>query len=130
MNHGHREGMAYHVYIEQDGKVYFGTKFDYRGSHAYGRNNGTIGVCLSGDFRKNKPTDKQLKALVDVLAHIKKQPHIHPKVKILTHSEVMKLKVGKYNPVLDYDCPGDLLNYLKEYLDKPIVKDRRSSRGL
>lgn len=62
--------IGYHYYITRDGKIHNGRPIEYIGAHAKGHNKNTIGICLEGDFRKDKPTAEQLeilKTLVKVL---------------------------------------------------------------
>lgn len=62
--------IGYHYYITKDGKMHNGRPIEYIGAHAKGHNKNTIGICLEGDFRKDKPTIEQLeilKILVKVL---------------------------------------------------------------
>lgn len=114
-----RKGLAYHYYIEQDGTISVGHGLDYRGEHSLGRNNGTIGVCLSGDFQgKTNPSDAQLQALVNVCALIKKSDLASPDIKILTHKELMRIRVGSYKPIFTYDCPGNLKDHLVKYVNR------------
>lgn len=65
-------GIGYHYYIRKDGQIYQGRPIKYVGSHCAGNNSCSIGVCLEGDFRKEKPTDEQIKSLNELVPHIRK----------------------------------------------------------
>lgn len=118
-----RKGLAYHYYIEQDGTISVGHSIDFRGEHALGRNNGTIGVCLSGDFSwRTTPSDLQLQALVKVCTEIKQSKLASPSIKILTHKELMRIRVGSYKPIYTYDCPGNLKDHLIKYVNRTMPR--------
>lgn len=51
--------IGYHFVIHPDGSLEFGRPLKFIGAHAKGRNSKTIGVCFTGDFRKNDPTAAQ-----------------------------------------------------------------------
>ena len=55
--------IGYHYYITRDGKMHNGRPIEYIGAHAKGHNKNTIGICLEGDFREDKPTAEQLEIL-------------------------------------------------------------------
>lgn len=121
VSHG-KEGLAYHYYIDQAGAAHIGRPLEYRGQHAKGRNNGTIGVCLSGDFSRAAPNDAQLQALVRVCTEIKKSDLSSPSIKILTHKEIMRIRVGSYKPEYGYDCPFNLKDHLIKYVNRTMPR--------
>ncbi|MEQ8168737.1 MAG: transglycosylase SLT domain-containing protein [Candidatus Eremiobacterota bacterium] len=111
----HREHLAngwlcigYHVVIKKDGTIQYGRPMDSVGAQVEGFNSCSLGVCLIGYFHKDsinkgqwpdKPTDAQLKSLVEVLVNWKRKiPH---EVKIVGHREL--------NPTA---CPGDGFTHL------------------
>ena len=56
--------VGYHYMIDVDGAIYEGRNLGVRGVHTQGRNTGSAGVCLLGDFRFRAPTPAQWDALV------------------------------------------------------------------
>lgn len=95
--------VGYHCFIKSDGTVQWGRPMDSQGAHAYSSNHNSLGVCLAGYFHKDKvntgqwsdkPTDEQLRSLVDVLVNWKKK--IPQQVKIVGHRELCATS-----------CPGD-----------------------
>lgn len=51
-------GVGYHFVIERDGTIRKGRDLDRVGAHAYGHNNHSIGICLSGGVNaEGKPED-------------------------------------------------------------------------
>ena len=61
-------GIGYHFYITKKGEIYEGRPLDAVGSHAYGYNSRSIGVCFEGDFNEEEMTDCQLDASVMLLS--------------------------------------------------------------
>ena len=67
--------IGYHFLVDADGKIYEGRDLAARGAHTKGRNTGSAGLCLMGDFRYVAPSAAQWNAaaklarwLVDELA--------------------------------------------------------------
>lgn len=67
------DGIGYHRVIEGDGTVKMGRDDTRIGAHAYGANTGTLGVCVTGNFDKEKPSPAQLEALIQTLAALCKR---------------------------------------------------------
>lgn len=79
-------GIGYHFYIRKDGTIYEGRPLEYIGSHCLGQNSISIGVALEGDFRYEKPTDKQITAAKQVIKDIIK---VYPKIKrVYNHKDL------------------------------------------
>lgn len=63
-------GIGYSYVIEPNGDILFCNPINWRTYHVGNSNNFSIGICLTGDFRTEEPTDAQkrsLKRLVDRL---------------------------------------------------------------
>lgn len=56
--------VGYHFMLDVDGAIYQGRELGVRGVHTQGRNTGSAGVCLLGDFRYRSPPTAQWDALV------------------------------------------------------------------
>lgn len=69
-------GIGYHFYITQDGVIYRGRPVEYIGSHCRGNNANSIGICLEGDFRKEKPTEEQLLSMSRLIKDLKNKYQI------------------------------------------------------
>jgi len=81
-------GIGYHFLIRKDGTVEEGRPIQYVGAHCNGNNSCSIGVCLEGDFRKEKPTNEQIEALNNLIPKIRK---VYPTIKrILNHNDLYK----------------------------------------
>lgn len=65
-------GIGYHYYITKDGKVWRGRPQPLQGSHCKGYNAKSLGICLEGDFRKEKPTEEQIDSLKELVNYLKK----------------------------------------------------------
>lgn len=77
----------------------------YKGEgHQRGNGIKSFDVALTGDFRKDEPTEFQIEALKEVIKH-----HGY---EVIGHKELKKrgATLGK----LETECPGNLMSYLKE----------------
>ncbi len=64
--------VGYHYIIgngtfSKDGEIEKGRMLPFRGAHAKGGNQDSIGICLVGDFNLNHPSDSQLSSLCALL---------------------------------------------------------------
>lgn len=59
------KGIAYHYFIRKDGTIYRGRQEHHKGGHLLsGENNGTLGICLEGNYDKEKEVpEAQMNAL-------------------------------------------------------------------
>jgi hypothetical protein len=62
MNRGFAD-IGYHFVIDGDGGLYEGRPLNVRGAHTSGRNTGTVGIALMGNFENGPPPPAQLVAL-------------------------------------------------------------------
>ncbi len=100
-------GMAYHFVISngsnglRDGLIETGARWvkQLQGGHCRQDdvNETGIGICLVGDFTREKPTDKQMDALVTLVRGLQTQFGI-PADKVVGHGEI----IGEYS-----ECPGN-----------------------
>lgn len=109
----HFQDIGYHHFIEADGDHVPGRDEKLRGAHVakkielpdgtkklYSANNGTIAVCLAGDFVRAMPTPKQLNSLRLLIGDIRARHKGY--LELLGHKEVMA-RLGFPNHT---DCPG------------------------
>ncbi len=107
------DGLGYHFvvnngvykngYGKRDGWVEVGYRWRKQETGSHCRANGdhsnyynkhTIGICLTGDFEKTRPTSRQMKSLVKLVSFLQKRYNI-PKSRIKAHSDIKSTK-----------CPG------------------------
>ena len=55
--------IGYHFVVSPSGRVFRGRPVDRLGAHCKGHNVGTLGICLMGDFERERPTRAALDAL-------------------------------------------------------------------
>ena len=55
--------IGYHFVIAPSGRIYAGRPVDRIGANVLGHNRGTVGICLMGDFRHERPTAAALRSL-------------------------------------------------------------------
>lgn len=94
--------IAYHYVIRRNGDLEIGRDLSKIGSHAFGRNKTSIGICLSG----NTATSKQIKTLYKLCKRLAK---LCPYLK----------KIERHNE----ECPG--LSVDVEKLEQDIIGGRK-----
>ena len=100
--------IGYHYFITGNGIVRQTRRDDDYGIHcrANKMNSKSIGICLTGNFETEQPSEKQLASLKIILERLKKNYNIENN-NILGHCEVIESKTA---------CPGkNLLNWLNKY---------------
>ena len=89
-------GIGYHFVIRKNGSIERGRPLEAIGAHAGpGANGNSIGVCLSGNFMNERPTDQQITALVELLVWL--NDYYKSDLEVKLHREVMATA-----------CPGTL----------------------
>ena len=58
--------VGYHFVVSPSGRIFGGRPVDRLGAHVAGHNAGTVGICLMGNFERERPTDAALAALEHV----------------------------------------------------------------
>jgi N-acetyl-anhydromuramyl-L-alanine amidase AmpD len=101
-------GIGYHFYIRKDGSIYRGRQIDAVGAHTVGYSETGIGVCLEGDFTKEKPSQVQQDSLVWIL---KALVEMYPAARIVGHGQVGATA-----------CPGHLLD-LDKIIDTTLQQE-------
>jgi N-acetylmuramoyl-L-alanine amidase len=93
------DNIAYHYVIDADGVVYECRKEHHNGSHTYGANKTSIGVCCIGnyDLGYDTLTPDMSKTLVGLLDDIRSRYKI-PRTSVFGHREFA-----------DKSCPGHLI---------------------
>ncbi len=112
--------IAYHFFIDTDGKTYEARPLGYVGSHSEGDNTFNVGIVLNGDFQKKPPTLAQQKALNQLLQGLKQLcPGGYPEG-LWTHRERKALKFPG-QPAKQTACPGDHLHRLGQRLKQKYL---------
>lgn len=88
-------GIGYHYYIRKDGQIYGGRPQWAIGAHCTGHNSNSLGICLEGNFEKEKPSEEQLNSLKWLIEYLRK---LFPIREVKGHRD--------YNPTA---CPGKYL---------------------
>ncbi|MCF7910414.1 N-acetylmuramoyl-L-alanine amidase [Candidatus Pacearchaeota archaeon] len=97
------EDIGYHWLINSSGKILKGRDEKFVGAHVFGYNKYSLGICLIGNYEKNKPTKKQLNSLLKLLKEKIKQYKIKPE-NIKAHNEF---------PGVKKECPGRFIDINK-----------------
>ncbi|MDP2673257.1 MAG: peptidoglycan recognition family protein [Nanoarchaeota archaeon] len=80
------EDIGYHYLIDKKGRLQKGRSKKFIGAHVFGHNKNSLGICLIGNFDKEKPTKKQIQTLIKFLKD-KIKKHKIPIKNILGHRE-------------------------------------------
>ncbi len=101
----HYGDIGYHFVIDPYGRLFEGRDLRYQGAHANGDNNvGNIGICLIGNFEKEKPTQAALDALEREIGALRQKYDI-PRSRVYGHRELRAT-----------ECPGDaLMRWVERY---------------
>ncbi len=92
-------GIGYNYFIEKDGTIVEGRGL-HVGAHAYGYNRISIGICMTGDFDVETPTNAQLTSFLTLCGHFLRQYNLQPQ-DVLGHRELDGVTKS---------CPGLLIN--------------------
>jgi len=90
--------IGYHFLIDPTGRVWQGRLLDWQGAHASGANNiANIGICLLGDFNRERPSPQALEALERLVDALCDRHHI------------ARDRVYGHRKFTATECPGDSL---------------------
>lgn len=79
--------IGYHMVIDRAGRVWQGRDLSYQGAHVRDHNVGNIGVMVLGNFDLQRPTDRQIVTLRDMLTKLMQRYHIRESG-VHTHQEL------------------------------------------
>ena len=108
-------GLAYHFVIGNgtssgDGQIEVGSRWrrQINGGHVHSDylNNIALGICLVGDFNQDKPTQKQLESLDELIRYLRQRVG-----KIDSKWSVVKAHREINPPRWPTDCPGNAFPY-------------------
>ena len=109
-------GIGYHYFIDKKGVVWTGRPENWTGAHCIDHNTKSIGICLQGRLQKEKVTDAQYKALIELIKDIENRRGHMP---IYGHKELNAT-----------DCPGNLdLNKLRADLKQGGMNPGSNNSG-
>lgn len=86
-------GIGYHAVIDPDGTINETNKLTTVCYHVENHNTGSVGVCLSGNFDVEKPTQAQINSLVWY-------------IKGINSAVGRKLEIDEHNDFQNKSCPG------------------------
>lgn len=106
--------IAYHYFIDSDGKIYEARPLGFIGSHSEGDNTFNVGIVLNGDFQHKAPSLAQQNSLNQLLSGLKQLcPGGYPDG-LWTHRDRKALRFQA--PEKQTECPGDSLATLTRRL--------------
>lgn len=109
------DGIGYHFFIDQRGRVQTGRPVTRSGAHTYGINDRSIGICVSGNADRVPFSVAQREALVALLVRLKKQydgAEIigHREINGLVSAGVVPATIGGKSVRTPKSCPGTKTN--------------------
>jgi hypothetical protein len=101
------DDIGYHFLIGPDAAVYEGRPVSVTGAHVEGKNSGSIGICIVGDYRNDRdPLSLScIAALADLLEWLISAFRCHPR-ELYGHKD--------FKP--STECPGDQIHALLPFL--------------
>ena len=87
-------GIGYHYVIQKDGTIFQTNELDTISYHTGGQNTHSIGVCLTGNYDKQKPPAIQIQKCGELIAAIRQQ-----------FSQDLRIK--GHRDFSNKSCPGD-----------------------
>ena len=91
--------LGYHFLIDPSGRVLEGRELTWQGAHARGKNNErNIGICVMGDFSRERPTAAALETLEELLDLLRARYSI-PRNQVFGHRDFVVT-----------ECPGARLD--------------------
>ena len=66
-------GAGYHFLVRKDGSIYRMRPENKVGSHAYGANSDSLGICAEGNFETETMSSKQMNSIIELVSHLKKK---------------------------------------------------------
>jgi hypothetical protein len=107
-------GLGYHYVIHSDGSVWAGRPEHISGAHTINYNAKSIGICLTGNFDINLPTEEQELALIELVKDI--------------YSRNGNLEIREHREFAKKTCPGS--NLKPGYFAELIAKYTEPKREL
>ena len=62
--------IGYHFLVDPAGRVWQGRPLAYQGAHVRDQNEGNLGVCVLGNFERQRPSADQLAAIASFVRHM------------------------------------------------------------
>lgn len=66
-------GIGYHFVIDKDGTIHQTNELETISYHVSGQNTNSIGICLTGDYDRQKPPEEQLNKCAQLIAMLRQQ---------------------------------------------------------
>jgi hypothetical protein len=100
--------IGYNWLVDPQGNAYVGRGNNITGAHFCGRNAGTAGVCMLGNFTNQIPTESARNTLARLLAWKSCDAGIHPQEEALhASSGVVLPRIAGHRDGCTTSCPGD-----------------------
>lgn len=116
------DDIAYNWLIDPNGVLYAGRATDIRGAHFCGKNTGTEGVCVLGDFTEVAPTDTARQTLSELWAWKACDRDLNPLEETRHNASSRNLfPISGHRDGCATACPGDMFYPLLEEVRQGVV---------
>ncbi|WP_084413195.1 N-acetylmuramoyl-L-alanine amidase [Desulfovirgula thermocuniculi] len=107
-------GIGYHYFITKAGEIYRGRPRDTIGSHCYGYNSRSVGICCEGNFEEEYMPAAQWRAVLELVRELKR---IYPDACVVGHCELNSTSCpGRYFPLEDIKAGRGPVEVVKEVI--------------
>ena len=79
--------IGYHFLIDPAGRVWQGRPLEWQGAHVRAQNEGNLGICVMGNFEKQRPNSNQLRQIEAFTAALMRTYRV-PVREVFTHQEL------------------------------------------
>lgn len=123
---GWGEKTGYNFIIEPDGVIENGRPLNQPGAHTrqHEMNYKSIGICLSGNFDIEEPTDAQIKALHTLIIAMQEEFEI-PDQNVVPHRYF-----ANYKSCWGWKMPDNILDYLEKRMNPYYSKNIRDNEEM
>lgn len=107
-------GIGYHYFISKAGEIYRGRPRDTIGSHCYGYNSRSVGICHEGNFNVEPMPAAQWKASLWLVNQLKR---IYPSARVVGHRDLNATDCpGRFFPLEDIKAGRGPVEVVKEVI--------------
>ena len=102
------DDIGYNWLIDPNGAIYLGRGDGLQGAHFCGTNQGTVGICLLGEFTDQAPTEQAINSLKELLAWLLYREALDPLASPLHESSGLNLRtISGHRDGCATACPGN-----------------------
>lgn len=114
--------IGYNWLVDPNGVVYEGRGDGIQGAHFCGKNSGTTGICVLGDFTNVEPTEAAKNELIELLSWKSCDQELDPRgIAFHASSQMLLNNISGHRDGCNTSCPGDLFYPLLPNIRQGVV---------